>query len=139
MALFKFTEGFDDSTSEELYTNPAFLRHARGVVTMLDAAVSMLGPDLEPVTQALEDLGRRHVAYGVIPDHYPIVGQALLFTLETALGNELWTATVREGWTGVYAFVSTTMIRGAKIAMDENLPVDGVAVLAEGSKVQVAK
>jgi hypothetical protein len=131
MALFKFTEGLE--AREELYTNPKFLTHARGVVNMLDAAVGMLGPDLEPVTQALEDLGRRHVAYGVIPDHYHIFGQALLHTLETSLGDA-WTPSVQEGWTGIHAFVSTTMIRGANIAMNEDLPVDGV-VVAEGSKV----
>jgi hemoglobin-like flavoprotein len=88
------------------------------------------------VTQALEDLGRRHVAYGVIPDHYPIVGEALLHTLETAL-ECAWTPTVKEGWTTIYAFVSTTMIRGAKIAMAEDLQVEGV-VVAEGGKVRAA-
>ena len=134
MTLFKFTEGLEDS--EELYTNPKFLTHARGVVRMLDAAVSMLGPDLEPVTQALEDLGRRHITYGVIPDHYPIVGQALLHTLETALGSAL-TPTVEEGWIAIFEFVSSTMIRGANIAMNEDFSVGGVAaVTEEGDKAQ---
>ena len=30
----------------------------------------MLGPDLEPVTMTLEELGARHVKYGVIEAHY---------------------------------------------------------------------
>lgn len=80
---------------------------------MLDVAVNMLGPDLGPVTHALHELGSKHVAYGVIPDHYPIVGQALLLTLETALGEE-WTPRVKSGWTAIYDFVSATMISGAK-------------------------
>jgi methyl-accepting chemotaxis protein len=78
---------------------------------MLDVAVNMLGPDLDPVTHALKELGERHLAYGVIPDHYPIVGQALLSTLEAALGDG-WTPQVKEGWTAIYGFVSTTMIAG---------------------------
>ena len=103
---------------------------------MLEAAVGMLGPDLEPVIQALEDLGRRHVAYGVIPDHYPIVGQALFHTLETAL-ERAWTPTVEEGWIAIFEFVSSTMIRGANIAMNEDFSVGGVAVVTEeGDKVQ---
>ena len=80
---------------------------------MLDVAVNMLGPDLEPVSIALEELGARHVKYGVIEDHYPIVGEALLTTLESALGDS-WTPTVQEGWTFIYTFVSNTMIKGAK-------------------------
>lgn len=79
---------------------------------MLDLAVNMLGIDLEPVTEALEDLGARHCQYGVIEDHYPIVGEALLKTLEAALGDA-WTPTVKEGWTWVYGFVSNSMQRGA--------------------------
>ena len=85
---------------------------------MLDAAVNMLGPDLEPVTYALKVLGAKHCAYGVIPDHYPIVGQALLSTLEAALGDS-WTPKVKQGWTFIYGFVSTTMIAGAKAKEEE--------------------
>ena len=110
--LFYFTKGFDEN-DESLYSSPQFLKHARGVVRMLDVAVNMLGPDLDPVSKALEELGARHAKYGVIPDHYPIVGEALLSTLEAALGDS-WTPTVKEGWASIYAFVSSTMIRGSK-------------------------
>ena len=37
-----------------------------------------------------QDLGKRHVKYGVQPAHYDVVGQALLATLESGLGAE-WT------------------------------------------------
>lgn len=80
---------------------------------MLDVAVNMLGPDLGPVTHALHLLGAKHVCYGVLPEHYPIVGEALLSTLETALGNS-WTPRIKNGWTAIYGFVSSTMIAGAK-------------------------
>ena len=95
-----------------MYKNPRFLVHARRVVKMLDVAVDMLGPDLGPVSHALKLLGERHAAYGVIPDHYPIVGQALLSTLEAALGSS-WTPPVQEGWAAIYGFVSATMMAGA--------------------------
>jgi hemoglobin-like flavoprotein len=117
-ALFKFTEGFDDD-DDALYSSPCLLAHARRVVSMLDIAVHMLGPDLEPVTYALEELGAKHTHYGVLPAHYPVVGKALLSTLETALGD-VWTPTVQEGWTGIYGFISSTMIKGAVSALKGN-------------------
>jgi hemoglobin-like flavoprotein len=106
---------------------------------MLDITVNMLGPDLEPVTMALEELGARHVHYGVIPDHYPIVGEALLATLEAALG-EAWTPTVKAGWSGIYTFVSTTMMKGARESVREEkedcLDAKGVERLTVGVQEQ---
>jgi hemoglobin-like flavoprotein len=111
--MYSFGPEFEGREEEELYTSETFKKHARGVVKMLDAAVNMLGPDLEPVTHALTDLGGRHVSYGVLPAHYGIVGEALLFTLATALGDA-WTPKVKKGWEGMYSFVSTAMIAGAE-------------------------
>lgn len=121
-ALFNFTEGYAED-DDAFYENPDFLEHARTVVRMLDATVNMLGPDLEPVSHTLEDLGQRHIAYGVLPAHYAVVGEALLSTLEAAVGDA-WTATVREGWSEIYSFVSTTMIRGANMTLEEKKKVE---------------
>ena len=111
-AFAKKNNDEEDDDDERLYKDPRFLVHARRVVKMLDVAVDMLGPDLGPVSHALRLLGERHVAYGVIPEHYPIVGQALLSTLEAALGSS-WTPPVQEGWAAIYGFVSATMVAGA--------------------------
>ena len=48
----------------------------------------------------------------MLAEHYDIVGQALLATLESALGDA-WTPPVKEAWTTVYGVVSATMIKGA--------------------------
>lgn len=61
---------------------------------------------------ALSELGDRHVEYGVLPAHYGIVGEALLYTLATALGDR-WTPRIEKGWTLVYGLVSTAMMAGA--------------------------
>ena len=71
------------------------------------------GPDMGPVLFTLSHLGERHVEYGVLPAHYGIVGQALLHTLATALGESGWTPRVRQGWELVYGLVSTAMMAGA--------------------------
>lgn len=86
---------------------------------MLDAAVDMLGPDLEVVAKVLADLGAKHVSFGVLPAHYGIVGEALMHTLQTALGEQYWTRDVKQGWTVLYAFVTTAMLAGANRRMDK--------------------
>ena len=67
-------------------------------------------------TQALRDLGARHVNYGTFAEHYPLVGNALLTTLKQYLGSD-WTPEVRQAWKDAYHLISTTMLEGA-----ENLP-----------------
>ena len=60
----------------------------------------------------VEDLGRRHVGYGVMDEHYDTVGAALLWTLEKGLGDA-FTTEVREAWTSVYGLLATTMKNAA--------------------------
>ena len=119
IGMFSFGPEFAND-EEKLYKSEKFKRHAAGVVTMLDAAVNMLGPDMEPATKALTGLGAIHVAYGVLPAHYPIVGEALVHTLKTALGDG-WTPLVAKGWTMIFGFVSTAMIAGARNKIEKNL------------------
>lgn len=61
--------------------------------------------DLVPLVQ---DLGRRHVEYGVQPAHYDSVGSALLWTLEQGLGKD-FTPETREAWTVVYGLLAGAM------------------------------
>ncbi|WP_299391186.1 globin domain-containing protein [Pelagibius sp.] len=66
-------------------------------------------PGLVPV---LEDLALRHVAYGVKPQHYPLVGDALLQMLAEMLAEDFTPAT-RAAWVKAYDDVSRLMIRSA--------------------------
>jgi hemoglobin-like flavoprotein len=52
--------------------------------------------------------GRRHVTYGVRPEHYYTVGAALLWTLEQRLGAA-FTPAVREAWVAAYGVLANTM------------------------------
>ena len=85
---------------------------AKKLMQMLGAAVRLLDrPDaLVPV---LEDLGRRHVGYAVIDEHYEPVGAALLSMLKEMLGPN-FTPEAQEAWTTLYGVVATTMKRAAK-------------------------
>jgi hemoglobin-like flavoprotein len=67
---------------------------------------------LETILPAASALATRHVAYGAKPEHYPVVGSALLWTLEKGLGAA-WTKDVAEAWTAAYALLSGFMINQA--------------------------
>ena len=83
----------------------------RKLMQMLTAAVKGL-PRLDRLVPVVEDLGRRHAAYGVTDDHYDTVGAALLWTLEKGLGDA-FTAEAREAWTTVYGLLASTMKNAA--------------------------
>jgi NAD(P)H-flavin reductase/hemoglobin-like flavoprotein len=60
----------------------------------------------------LRQLGRDHRRFEVRPEHYPVVGQALLHTLAKVLGQE-WTPELAADWAEAYEWVSRTMIEAA--------------------------
>ena len=68
--------------------------------------------NLETVLPAASALAKRHVAYGARPAHYPVVGGALLWTLEKGLG-EAWTPDIAAAWTAAYGILSGYMISEA--------------------------
>jgi len=68
--------------------------------------------NLESILPAASALATRHVSYGAKPEHYPVVGGALLWTLEKGLG-EAWTPEVAAAWTAAYGTLSTFMISEA--------------------------
>ncbi|MGD1876859.1 MAG: globin domain-containing protein [Kiloniellaceae bacterium] len=60
----------------------------------------------------LEDLALRHVAYGVKPHHYALVGSALLQMLDEVVGDD-FTPETRDAWAKAYGDLSDLMIRSA--------------------------
>lgn len=77
------------------------------LMAMLGLAVTNLNRP-EVVAPAVQDLGRRHIAYGTLEAHYAPVGAALLWTLEQGLGAD-FTPDVREAWTETYGLVAGLM------------------------------
>src|SRR6478736_4938252 len=71
--------------------------------------------DIDQVAPFLLRLGARHVRYGVRPEHFDLVGGALLWTLEQGLGD-LFTDDVREAWTAAYGVIAGTMRTGMEQA-----------------------
>lgn len=64
------------------------------------------------LSKALKGLGARHVKYGALPAHYPLVGNSLLKTLEQYAGKA-WTSDVKDAWVGAYGAITELMLEGA--------------------------
>ena len=69
----------------------------------------------------LEELGVRHVAYRVVPEHYPAVKSALMDSLRHVLGDEL-TETLEMEWVNILTFITKHMQSGAE-GINQNYPV----------------
>lgn len=69
--------------------------------------------DLGAIEGALHEMGARHVDYGTVAEHYPIVRDTLLAALSEVAGD-LWNDQLNEDWTGALNAVAGTMIAGAE-------------------------
>lgn len=83
----------------------------RKLMNMLGTAVKGLD-DPKILMPAVHNLGKRHVGYGVKSEHYAIVGEALLSTLEIGLSDN-WNSELRAAWISVYTVLSTEMINAS--------------------------
>ena len=70
---------------------------------------------LDEIVPAVQDLGVRHLDYGVKNSHYDTVGEALLWTLGQGLGDA-FTTDVMSAWTEVYTLLAGTMKDAAREA-----------------------
>jgi hemoglobin-like flavoprotein len=85
---------------------------AHKLISMITFVVGKIRT-LEDVVKDVKQLGQRHRKYKVEDHHYDAVANALLITLETALGNE-WNIEVKEAWIQVYTILSGVMKEGAR-------------------------
>jgi nitric oxide dioxygenase len=82
-----------DPSLRRLFRTP-HAEQARKLAAVLTVVVKSLSRPQE-ILPAVEELGRRHANYGVRPEYDATVGEALLWTLQSGLG-EAFTAEVRD-------------------------------------------
>jgi len=87
------------------------VEQGRKLMTMINTVVNNLD-NLGSVLQSIEDLGRRHVGYGVKEAHYDTVGNALIWTLGQGLG-EGFTPAVKDAWIEAYTALAGAMKQAA--------------------------
>ena len=86
----------------------------RKLMGMISTAVNGLS-NLPAIVPAVQDLGRRHVKYGVKDKDYDTVAGALVWTLGQGLG-ESFTPDVKEAWVTAYGVLAKTMKDAAATA-----------------------
>ena len=117
-------EAFVTAFYERLFTNYPQTRAFFASTSMKEQRKKLLGALIlviqnlrkpEVLTSALKGLGQRHVAYGVRPEHYPIVGTILLETFADFLGDD-WTPAYQDAWAQAYEAICSIMLEGADMA-----------------------
>jgi len=83
----------------------------RKLMAMINTVVISLDK-LGPILETIEDMGRRHVAYGVTEAHYDTVGSALIWTLGQGLGEQ-FTPAVEDAWADAYTALASAMKQAA--------------------------
>ncbi len=97
--------------AKPLFANTNMAEQKKKLLNSLVLVVENLRmPDV--LDKALRGLGARHVKYGALPEHYPLVGSALLTTFEQYLGDK-WTPDVKQAWVDAYGAISEIMLDGA--------------------------
>ena len=71
--------------------------------------------DMDALVPRLRELGARHVAYGARPQHYVIVGEALIASLAQIAG-EAWRPEHELAWGAALAVIADAMLSGARDA-----------------------
>jgi hemoglobin-like flavoprotein len=110
-----------DTTTRKLFKATDMADQRKKLVRVMSSAIRGLD-NIDALASSLEDLGRRHVGYGVTDEHYDSVGVALMWTLEQGLGRA-WTPTVASAWADAYALLSGVMRRAARDSVAQTYAV----------------
>jgi hemoglobin-like flavoprotein len=69
--------------------------------------------NLNAIVPTLRSLGARHATYGVLPEHYPIIGSAWLGSM-AEIGEGEWVPEYTRAWTAAYEVVQQTTLSGVE-------------------------
>lgn len=86
-------------------------QHQKLIMSLVLVIGNLRNPELLKIT--LNNLGARHVSYGTLQQHYPMVGAALLKTFEEYLGAD-WTPEIKQAWADAYEVLASMMLEGAQ-------------------------
>jgi nitric oxide dioxygenase len=76
---------------------------------MLSSIIAHLDK-METISSDVMELSIRHTGYGVKPSHYSKVGEALIWTIEKAMGKD-FNPSIRSAWFNCYQQLSSLMLQ----------------------------
>jgi hypothetical protein len=125
-----------DPKSPALLKSSRFAKHADFLVDMVEKTVGMLGGGLnQELTDMLLELGRKHVAYGVKPEFFCFMTQALLAMLVEVIQNPNEVA-----WQDVFDFLIENMEAGhRRIDKDVSAKKDKIICITTWTKLRTVK
>ena len=104
----------DYPESQALFAHTNMAQQKQHLVKALALIVANLR-DPDALTANLKALGARHLTYGTIKEHYPLVGSTLLKTMSFYLAQD-WTPEVEQAWINAYDAIRSIMLEGAEAA-----------------------
>ena len=108
-ALPVFAFGRSSNLEADFYQSPKLIQHAKLYIVALDKAIGLLGPNFELLREILMDLGDKHRRFGVSPELFQPMGQAIIETLQELLGDKKFTPTIKASWTECFQLLSDGM------------------------------
>ena len=94
---------------------PADMRKQKAMLLSALVLVRKSVRSLDSLVPTLHALGARHVAYGALPEHYPVVGSVLIESM-AAIAGDAWTAEIESAWGAAFNVIAGAMIEGAESA-----------------------
>ena len=82
-------------------------KQKKALMGTLAVAVQSLNK-IEEIVPVVQDLGAKHLSYGVKDEHYDVVGASLLYTLEKGLGDD-WNDDLKAAWAETYGTLAGVM------------------------------
>jgi hypothetical protein len=123
--MFAFTKEAGRGADE--YNTVQFRHKSRSILKMIDLTVGLAGRDLDTVEHLCQELGVRHVGFGVSSCHYNAFGIALIYAIETVSGDS-WNPKIQEGWTTIYEFISSAMMDGAETVIKDDVDQSSMVI-----------
>lgn len=96
------------------------MNHAVFLIEMIDKTVNMLGVDNDTLHENLMELGKKHVTFGVEPDYFPVMTQAIKLMLKDLLGSEEFKYEDEKAWDKVLTALIADMMKGQR-SLDKGL------------------
>lgn len=110
-----------DMDFEEMSGSKRFSMHSSFLIGMIEKALNQLGVANDELTAAMEDLGKKHVVYGVEPDYFPFMKTAITRMLHEMLSVK-FTEKDESAWNEVLSVLISDMTKAQReLAMEKQV------------------